>query len=153
MQLTDLKPTHISKNKKRIARGGKKGTTSGRGTKGQKSRAGRRVRPAERDYIKSLPKLRGYKFKSTFQYAVVNVGDLEKKFNDGERITPAVLLKNKLIFRVGGRLPKVKILGDGDLKKKLEIDSCVVSASAKAKIEKAGGSIKVRSEKSIKSVK
>ena len=79
MQLTDLKPTHISKNKKRIARGGKKGTTSGRGTKGQKSRAGRRVRPAERDYIKSLPKLRGYKFKSTFQYAVVNVGDLEKK--------------------------------------------------------------------------
>ena len=85
-----------------------------------------------------------------FQYAVVNVGDLEKKFNDGEKITPAALLKNKLIFRVGGRLPKVKILGDGDLKKKLEIDSCVVSASAKAKIEKAGGSIKVQSEKSIK---
>ena len=64
MQLHELKPIHKLKRKKRIGRGGKRGTYSGRGIKGQKARAGRRLKPVIRDLIKRYPKLRGYKFKS-----------------------------------------------------------------------------------------
>jgi large subunit ribosomal protein L15 len=59
MQLHQLQANHENYGKKRIGRGGKRGTTSGRGTKGQHSRAGRRIRPAERDFIQHLPKMRG----------------------------------------------------------------------------------------------
>jgi len=64
MQLHELQPLHKNGCKKRIGRGGKRGTTSGRGTKGQKSRAGHCIRPAERDFIQRLPKLRGFKNKA-----------------------------------------------------------------------------------------
>ncbi len=60
MQLYELKPSHKNKKHKRVGRGGKRGTTSGGGTKGQKSRAGHRIRPAERDLIQRLPKLKGF---------------------------------------------------------------------------------------------
>lgn len=60
MQLHELQPFHATKTEKRIGRGGKRGTTSGRGTKGQKARAGHRIRPAERDLIQQLPKKRGF---------------------------------------------------------------------------------------------
>jgi large subunit ribosomal protein L15 len=63
MQLHELKPFHPNKKQRRVGRGGKRGTTSGRGTKGQKARAGHRIRPAERDLIQRLPKLRGFKNK------------------------------------------------------------------------------------------
>ena len=63
MQLHELKPIHKKKQPKRVGRGGKKGTYSGRGMKGQKSRAGRRLPPVIREMIKRYPKLRGYKFK------------------------------------------------------------------------------------------
>jgi len=59
MQLHQLQANHPNYGKKRVGRGGKRGTASGRGTKGQHSRAGRRIRPAERDFIQRLPKLRG----------------------------------------------------------------------------------------------
>ncbi len=59
MQLHQLKPTHPLSSSKRVGRGGKRGTFSGRGTKGQHARAGHRIRPAERDFIQRLPKLRG----------------------------------------------------------------------------------------------
>jgi large subunit ribosomal protein L15 len=59
MQLHELQPIHYNKDGKRIARGGKRGHTSGRGQKGQKSRSGHRIRPAVRDMIQRLPKLRG----------------------------------------------------------------------------------------------
>lgn len=59
MQLHEISPLHKSKDEKRIGRGGKRGTFSGRGTKGQRARAGHRIRPAERDLIQHLPKLRG----------------------------------------------------------------------------------------------
>jgi len=63
MQLHQVKPSHKTKTKKRVGRGGKKGTYSGRGIKGQKARAGAKLKPAIRDLIKKIPKLRGYKFK------------------------------------------------------------------------------------------
>jgi len=59
MQLHELQPEHYNKDKKRIARGGKRGRTAGRGQKGQKSRAGRKIRPAVRDLVQRTPKLRG----------------------------------------------------------------------------------------------
>lgn len=64
MQLNDLKPIHKNKKRKRVGRGGKRGTYSGRGQKGQLSRAGRKLKPVIREIIKRYPKLRGYKFKS-----------------------------------------------------------------------------------------
>ena len=59
MQLHELQPNYYNKDAKRIARGGKRGRTSGRGQKGQKSRSGRKIRPAIRDFVQRLPKLRG----------------------------------------------------------------------------------------------
>lgn len=64
MQLHEIRPLHKGKKRKRVGRGGKRGTYSGRGQKGQKSRAGRRLEPVIREIIKRYPKLRGYKFKS-----------------------------------------------------------------------------------------
>jgi len=61
MQLHEIQPIHKNKSKKRVGRGGKRGTYSGRGLKGQKSRAGRKIRPAIRDLMQRTPKLRGVK--------------------------------------------------------------------------------------------
>ena len=121
-QLTSPK----QKTKKRIGRGGKRGTYSGRGMKGQKSRAGARIRPAIRDFIKKIPKLRGvpssrYKEQGVKEYKItyqtVNVDALDKVFEDGEIISPKTLLEKGLVRRMKGRKPKVKILGRGETKK------------------------------------
>ncbi len=113
--------------KKRIGRGGKRGTTSGRGTKGQKSRSGHRIRPAERDLLIRLPKLRGYRNKSiSKKIRGLNVGALETR-------KESEFSKENLGL--------VKILGGGELKKKITMKGLPVSKSAKEKIEKAGGSV------------
>ena len=143
MQLHQLKPKHKLKKPKRVGRGGKRGTYSGRGLKGQRSRAGRKFKPAIRGLIKRYPKLRGYKFKRIRpKPAVVNIEILEKKFKAADTITPKVLIEKGVIRRIKGRLPKVKILGRGKLTKKLIIEGCQVSKSAREEIEKAGGTIK-----------
>lgn len=137
MQLHQLKPKHKLKKKKRIGRGGKRGTYSGKGIKGQKSRAGRKFAPVVRELIKKYPKLRGYRFKGQDKnLAIVNIGDLDKKFKQSEVVNPKALLERKLIRRIKGKTPKVKILGRGELKKKLTIENCELSKSAKEKIEK-----------------
>ncbi len=137
MQLHQLKPKHKLKKKKRIGRGGKRGTYSGKGIKGQKSRAGRKFAPVVRELIKKYPKLRGYRFKGQDKnLAIVNIGDLDKKFKESEVVNPKALLERKLIRRIKGKTPKVKILGRGELKKKLIIENCELSKSAKEKIEK-----------------
>lgn len=64
MQLHELKPIHKRKKAKRVGRGGKRGTYSGRGQKGQRARAGRKMKPVVREIIKRYPKLRGYKLKA-----------------------------------------------------------------------------------------
>ena len=142
MQIHQLKPIHKNKAKKRVGRGGKKGTYSGRGQKGQKSRAGHKLAPVIRELIKRYPKLRGYKFKARKgASAVVNVNVLDKVFNDSETVSPKTLLKKQLIHKILGKTPKVKILGKGKLSKKLIIKNCQVSKSAKEIIEKAKGKI------------
>ncbi len=148
MQLHELKPTHVRKTEKRIARGGKRGKTSGRGGKGQTARAGSSMRPEMRDVIKKLPKLRGFgknrarTVNNERELAlVVNVAALESTFNAGDAINPKALVAAGLIDGGNKKKPKVKILGNGELTKKLVVTGCTVSASAKEKIEKAGGSI------------
>ena len=143
MQLHQLKPKHKLKRKKRVGRGGKRGTYSGRGLKGQRSRAGRKFKPAIRELIKRYPKLRGYKFKRIRpKPAVVNIEMLENKFKAADTVSPKVLIEKRVIRRIKGRLPKVKILGRGKLTKKLTIEGCQVSKQAKEKLEKAGGQVK-----------
>lgn len=125
-----------------IGRGGKRGKTSGRGTKGQDSRAGGKKRPELRDFIKRLPKLRGYAFKSFSGKPVpVALKTLEKHFKAGDRIEPKTLKAKKVIEMINGNYPRVKILSGGEVTKKFIISGCEISASAKAAIEKAGGTV------------
>ncbi len=139
MQLNSLKPKHSTKNKRpRVGRGGKRGTSSGKGTKGQKSRAGHRIRPAIRDLIQRLPKLRGYANKPvTPTAAVINIGAIAAI--GVTTIDRAALIKAKLIRSSSAT---VKILGNGEVKTALTVSGLKVSKSAKEKIEKAGGSVK-----------
>lgn len=145
MQTHNLKRTHANKKSKQVGRGGKHAKTSGRGTKGQNARAGHKKRPEIRDFIKRLPKLRGRgkNLNTTIQAKsfVINLGTLSKLFKDGDVVSPAALLQNKVLERNSGVLPKVKILSNGTLDKKLKIEGCLMSASAKTAIEKAGGSV------------
>jgi large subunit ribosomal protein L15 len=137
MQLNELKRATPNKKQKRVGRGGGRGKTSGRGTKGQKARAGHSIMPAIREQLKKLPKRRGYSFKSIeTKPSVVNLSLLEKLFAAGDTVSPKVLIERGVV-----RGSAVKILGDGELTKKLVIAGCSISASAREKIEKAGGSI------------
>lgn len=143
MQLHQLKPIHKPRKKKRVGRGGKRGAYSGKGIKGQKSRAGRKFAPIIRELIKRYPKLKGYRFKKQEKnLAVVNIGVLDKKFESSEVANPKTLLEKRIIRKIKGRIPKVKILGKGEITKALTIEGCEVSKSAKEKIEKAEGVIK-----------
>jgi len=130
MQIHELKIKNKKKKKKRIGRGGKRGTYSGRGNKGQKSRAGAKIRPELRDFIKKIPKRRGYKFKARPKPVILNLKDLEKNFNDNDIINPKILLKKGLIVKIKNRIPEVKILGDGKLSKKFTVEDCKLSKSA-----------------------
>lgn len=142
MQLNELKRKTKNKSIKRVGRGGLRGKTSGRGTKGQKARAGHSIRPDIREKLKKLPKLRGYNFNSIeIKPLILNIKSLEAAFASNDAVNPVTLVERGLLRARKGVTPKVKILGDGELTKKLVITGCTVSASAKEKIEKAGGSV------------
>ncbi len=145
MQFHTLKRVHKNKRSVQVGRGGKRGKTSGRGGKGQTARAGHKIYPQIRDMIKRIPKLRGRgksSFKSFVAAAVpVNLDLLEKNFEDGASVTSQTLFEKGLVAREEGRLPRIKILGRGALSKKLLLTGLATSASAKAAVEKAGGSI------------
>ena len=145
MNLHNLKPNPGAKHrKKRLGCGESsgKGKTCGKGHKGQKSRSGASIRPGfeggQMPLIRQLPK-RGFnnaQFKT--EYAIVNVGVLEERFEEGDVINETALRDRGL---VKGRWAGVKILGVGELKKKFSVEADKVSDSAREKIEKAGGSI------------
>ncbi len=116
------------------------GKTSGRGGKGQTARSGGSVRlgfeGGQMPLLRRIPK-RGFNNKSFgTHFATVNVGDLEALFDNGAVVTPDALAERGLVIR---KLAGVKILGDGDLTKKLTVKAQSFSASAKEKIAKAGG--------------
>jgi len=144
MNLHTLKPRPGSKHRvKRLGQGESsgKGKTSGKGHKGQKARSGGSIRlgfeGGQMPLIRRLPK-RGFnnaRFKTV--YAIVNLCDLNR-FDDGASVDEAILRKAGL---VRGIIDGVKVLGNGELTKKITIVADKVSASAKEKIEKAGGSV------------
>lgn len=143
MQLHDLAPAPGSrKNRKRVGRGpgSGMGKTSTRGHKGLKARAGGSVRPGfeggQMPIYRRLPK-RGFTNIFKTNNAVLNVKDLDR-FDDGAVIDPEALYRANL---VKGRVDGVKILGTGDVTKKLMLKHLLVSKTAKEKIEAAGGSV------------
>ena len=150
MQLHQVKPKNINKSKKRVGRGGKRGTFSGKGAKGQLARAGRKLYPEIRAFVKKIPKTRGYDFKSfKNKPTIINLKDLNKHFKDGEVVSPETLMEKGLIAKINNRVPVVKILGEGKLEKKLTAENCKMSESV-AKILKVKEAIKEVKEKPVK---
>ena len=144
MQYHTLKRKTENKKKILVGRGGKRGKTAGRGTKGQKARAGHKIRPEIRDMIKRLPKLRGRGVNSnkSIQSDVTPVNlSLLEAFKVSEIVSPKTLVDKGILSTVHGRYPRVKILSAGEVSVALTIRGCEVSAGAKSKIEKAGGKI------------
>lgn len=145
MQLNNLKKNSANKGKIRVGRGGAKGKTSGRGTKGQNARSGRKKRPEMRDIIKRIPKLRGRGKNSLKSIQKDNVAIklslLEKNFSAGDVVSVASLLEKGLVTTLSGKNPRVKILVGGELKKKLTIKGLKVSKGASKAITALGGTI------------
>jgi large subunit ribosomal protein L15 len=145
MRLHTLAPKPGSRHRrKRLGCGESSGhgKTSGRGHKGQKARAGAAIRPGfeggQMPLYRRIPR-KGFN-NAAFQkkWAIVNVGALEKKFAAGSEVNETTLREAKLIK---GTCDAVKILADGELTKALTVSVDAVSASARDKIEKAGGSV------------
>ncbi len=152
LNLSNLKPAQARKDRKRIGRGlgSGKGRYSGRGIKGQKSRSGsHKMRPGfeggQNPIYMRLGKLRGQYSKDAMPVgphrtstAPVNVAALEERFDAGAEVTPESLVEKGVLKNTK---TDVKILGNGDLTKKLAVTAHAVSARAREKIEAAGGSI------------
>lgn len=146
MQIHELKRKTKNRKKIQVGRGGKRGKTAGRGTKGQGARAGRKIRPEIRDRIKKLPKLRGYAFNTIEVKALpISISSIEKNFENGSVVDINTLIAAKLVEIYKGRNPKVKIVGDKKgnvLTKKVTVVGIPVTGAVKAAIEKAGGEVK-----------
>jgi large subunit ribosomal protein L15 len=167
VKLHDLKPAPGSKKaRRRVGRGiaAGQGKTAGRGTKGQKARAGGSI-PAwfeggQTPLHQRIPKLRGFKNKFKIEYEVVNLGDIARLVELGElesgdmpgskgskKGTPAPITVNQEILRAAGLVRRLdrpmKVLGGGELSTALFVVADGFSATAKAKIEAAGGTVSV----------
>lgn len=147
MQINTLAAKSKRVTSMRVGRGGTRGKTSGRGTKGQNARAGHKKRPEMRDLLKKLPKRRGFgknrsrTVRPQVIYTPVNLSSLEAHFAAGDSVSPLTLHKKGLVKSNGGFILPVKILGTGSLTKKLTIKDCFMSVAAKDAVEAAGGSL------------
>ncbi len=145
MKLSELKSPDSIKKRKRVGRGDGSGhgTTSGRGTKGQLSRSGGKTRigfeGGQMPLQRRLPHLRGFKNNRKIVFNIVNTGTLED-FKDGSTVDYKVLMEKGMIMK---KDRPIKVLGNGDLTKKLVIKANGFSGSAVKKIEKAGGKAEV----------
>jgi len=141
LNLSNLKPAKGSgKRRKKVGRGGKRGTYSGRGLKGQRSRSGGKSglkRMGFKQTLQRIPKSRGFKSFRT-KPAVVNLTDLEAKFKDGDKIDARRLISSGL---VDSSKKEIKILGTGKLTKKFVVEATAFSKTAEKAIIKAGGEI------------
>ena len=145
MKLHELSPAPGSAKpawRKGRGHGSGNGKTAGKGHKGQNARSGGGVRPGfeggQLPLYRKLPK-RGFNNVFSKEYAIVNVEDLNK-FEDGATVDMAVLLESGMIRK---ELDGLKVLGNGEVTKKLTVKAAIFSASAKAKIEAAGGKAEV----------
>jgi large subunit ribosomal protein L15 len=142
-------PKINKKRSQRVGRGGKRGTTSGRGTKGQRSRAGHRIRPALRDLIIRIPKRRGFRNKPKSEKALVlDIAILLKKATvfagAGSEKSPITI--DMTFLGAAGILPsgyrgEVKVLGKGEVKQPVVLKGLKTSKAVALQIEKAGGKI------------
>lgn len=142
--LSNLRPAKGAQKKSiKVGRGGKRGSYSGRGMKGQRARSGgKRGLKAFglQQTLRRIPKLRG--FRSAYpKFAIVNIADLDKKFSDGDVVDGAKLVRAGLVDK---SRDGIKILGNGKLSKKLSVIADAFSVSAKEAIEKAGGSVEIK---------
>lgn len=141
MQLHQVKSKTELKKHKRVGRGGKRGTYSGKGQKGQKSRSGHVIRPAERDLIQRMPKLRGFRFKPLKEKPVVlNLALLTSKIKNGI-INREVLLTAGLINKSEKNIKIVGLKKDKEFTGVIEISGLKVTKKLKEVIEKAGGKV------------
>lgn len=138
-------PEGANKRKRIVGRGqgSGRGTTAGRGNKGQKSRSGGKTYVGFEGGQMPLYRRLAHRGFSNYpfrkEYQIINLGEVQKRFNDGDTVDAAALVMAGL---VKGAMP-VKILGDGEFTKKLNFKVDAISASAKEKIEKAGGTVAV----------
>jgi large subunit ribosomal protein L15 len=146
MQMNTLQAATKRITSPRVGRGATRGKTSGRGTKGQNSRAGHKNRPDSRDMLKKIPKRRGFgknrsrTVKPQIIYTPVNLAKLDAMYNAGDIVSPVSLLQKGLVRSKGGYILPVKILGTGNITKALSIEGCEFSETAKTAVEAAGGS-------------
>ena len=147
MKLHELSPAPGSvKSSYRKGRGpgSGNGKTAGKGHKGQNARSGGGVRPGfeggQLPLYRKLPK-RGFKNRFATHYAIVNVGTLNARYEDGATVTLENLMEKGVINKA---LDGLKVLGDGELTKKLTVEAKIFSATAKEKIEAAGGKTEVK---------
>lgn len=147
MKLHELSPAPGSvKSNYRKGRGpgSGNGKTAGKGHKGQNARSGGGVRPGfeggQLPLYRKLPK-RGFKNRFATHYAIVNVGTLNARYEDGATVTLENLMEKGVINKA---LDGLKVLGDGELTKKLNVEATIFSATAKEKIEAAGGKTEVK---------
>ena len=146
MKLHELSPAEgsVKENfRKGRGAGSGNGKTAGKGHKGQNARSGGGVRPGfeggQLPLYRKLPKRGFNNYRFANKYAIINVQSLNK-FNDGEVVDSAALLSAGIIHNV---FDGVKVLGEGDIAKKLTVKAAIFSASAKEKIEAAGGKTEV----------
>jgi large subunit ribosomal protein L15 len=147
MQINTLQLKNKRKKRKTIGRGGKKGTYSGKGNKGQKARSGAHVDPlfegGRSTLIDHMKKKRGFKALDK-KLATVSLVKLENKLPDGAMINKEALIKSKIVDKIDAE-KGIKILGGGKIAKKFTIDKEIkLSASTKEAIEKAGGKIETK---------
>lgn len=142
MQIHQLKRSHKLFKKRRVGRGGKRGAYSGRGIKGQKSRAGAKIKPQIRELVLKFPKKRGVCFKTLKKKPLtVRLEDIIKVFPKGGIISPSKLKKAGLVKKIRNKLQPIKILGDCTLSESYIIKNCLVSKKVKESIIKAKGKI------------
>ena len=147
-KLNSFKLPERRKSRTRVGRGnGSKGTYSGRGLKGQKSRSGGGVplffEGGQLPLVKRLPFLRGFKNRFKKDFSIVNLVDIENKFNEGYEVSAESLFDLNLIKK---KSSNVKILGNGNLNKILKIKVHAVTKSAEEKIKKSGSTIEILNE-------
>ena len=145
MELNELRPSVPRKARKRVGRGESSGLgkTAGKGSNGQKSRAGGGTKPGfeggQMPIIRRTPKrgFSNYPFKK--EYAIINL-DVLNRFEEGTVVTPELLLEAGLVSKM---LDGLKVLGNGNLEKKVSVEAHKVSASARKAIEEKGGSVEI----------
>jgi len=145
MQIHQLRSNNKSSKKRKVGRGGKRGTYSGRGIKGQRSRAGSKIKSQVREMILKFPKRRGVSFNSLKKKSIaIQLKDIAKIFPDGAIITLNKIKKANLISSKKNEFRPIKILGAIALSKKYIIKNCPVSEKVKEAIEKAGGKVDLK---------